>query len=378
MINENLIDIVKQAEESKLTLDIIFLVGVFLILWWGFRRRPVVFSLLFLTFAIIYSLNEVMATQRIESTGVDGVVSEIRVLNNSSSPFKLKPNVKLISIAPLVFSGVIQTLNMLEGSRRFNLTKRMATSVVINNYENVIYRSRLREKAPEKMIFLCQHGSDMMDVLSFFMFIPKDYKLSVMNDFTGGGGVGKKTAKAFHLMFAKHLYGAHMIDRKDKTVLKRQMGEFANMLIDAEKEVFCIWPSGKIWDPVLKNGIENFKPGAFYISAYTGVPVCVIHQRICPNKKTLIIEQSELVYPPVLEKEGLSYIDFYEREDYQPVIDEYRRRVENLYRGIDDRLESEITKEQYTNDFDKSLHQFGNITNVGGDIGDIRSFDGGR
>lgn len=345
MFNENLKTIVEQAVESKLVLDIVLLVVVFLFLWWGFRRRPAIFTILFVTFAIVYATNETLSSQSITTVMRDRSATEIRIINNNISPFKLSSRNKLILLGGAAFSGVIQIRNILEGNREYSLTKRLSTGAVLNLYENVIYRSRLSTVLPEKVIFLCQHGCEMIDVLSFFAFIPESYKLTALNDITGGGNVGKNVASAFHTLFAKNLYGAHVFNRSDKATLKTQVSEFVDIMKVPENHVFCIWPSGNFWNDKFENGVECFKSGAFYMSAYTGIPICIITQRLSADRSRLLIEQSDIIYPPDISTDNVSYIQFYENESHKPIIEEYRLRVENLYRNIDYRLVKELTKE---------------------------------
>jgi hypothetical protein len=345
MFNENLVTVIKQAEESKVVVDIFLLVVVFLILWWGFRRRPVVFAILFVTFAIVYSMNEVMTSQIITAISSENVIREVVITNKNESPFKLSSRDKMILLGGAAFSGVIQIRNILEGNREYTLTKRMSTSAVMNLYENVVYRSRLSTTLPEKVIFICQHGCEMMDVLSFFAFIPEGYKLTALNDITGGGNVSKLTASLFHRLFAKNLYGAHVFNRADKNTLKTQVSDFVDIMQSPGRRVFCIWPSGNFWNDRFENGVESFKLGTFYMSGYTKIPICIITQRLSTDRKRLIIEQSDVIYPPNIARDNISYIQFYEKEGNKPIIDEYRLRVENLYRSIDNRLVSELTKE---------------------------------
>ena len=109
-------------------------------------------------------------------------------------------------------------------------------------------------------------------------------------------------------------------------------------------EVFCIWPSGWAWDYTKKNGIDKFKPGAFYMSAFTGIPVCLVHGRLSKDSKRFIIEQSDIIHPPTFDPltGGTEYLDFYENQENKIIVEEYRARVENLYRETDDRLDREV------------------------------------
>ena len=344
MLNENLATIVKRAEGSKVGLDLILLVVVFLILWLAFRKRPRVFVVLFVAFAIAYSLNEVLVTQTI-TVYSKGEVGELEILNDNRSPFRVSSRTKILMILPVVFSGMIQLVNLIDGSRKFTLSKTIATNLVMNLRDRTVYRTRLTEKLPEKVIYLCQHGAEALDLFDFLGYVPDTHQLTVINDFFGGGNISKTTASIIQGLFATHLYGGHMIYRSDKANLKKDLSKLVDIMNEPIPRVFCIWPSGKVWNHKAKNGVESFKAGAFYMSAYTGIPVCIIHHRISDDIKTCIIEQSNIVRPPPITLGNMSYTEFYETESYKPVIEEYRLRVENLYRSIDDRLAAELTKE---------------------------------
>ena len=80
------------------------------------------------------------------------------------------------------------------------------------------------------------------------------------------------------------------------------------------------------------------------MSAFTGIPLCLVHGRLSKDSKRFIIEQSELIHPPTFDSstKEVNYLDFYENQENKNIVEEYRARVENLYRETDDRLEREV------------------------------------
>jgi len=349
-INKHVLEIVTRAEGTKVALDLVLLIVVFGVLWIFVRRYTVLFPVLLFLFLIIYSTNEILSTQEIAEQRVTGengeeIIREVMIRNKSTSPFALGFKSKLILSVPLFFTGLVQTINMLRGDRKYNLTKSLSTNLVFQGTQQTIYRSYMNKELPNKVIFVCQHLPYLFDTLGFHTFIPDTHKYTVFNDFTMGG-MNNTLATAFHVLFCKHLYGAHKFSRRDKSKLKSQLVEFVNMMTAEPEtpEVFCIWASGWAWDYTKKNGIDKFKPGTFFMSAFTGIPLCLVHGRLSKDCKIFIIEQSELIQPPKFDQstKERNYLDFYENQENKNVVEEYRTRVENLYRETDDRLEREV------------------------------------
>lgn len=349
-INEHVLEIVRRAEGSKVALDLVLLIVVFGVLWAFVRKFTATFIALLVLFVIVYSANELMSTQRIAEQRVIGengqeIVREVSVINSSTSPFALGFHSKLILSVPLIFTGLVQTINMVRGDRKYNLTKSLSTNLVFQGTQQTIYRTYMNTELPTKVIFVCQHLPYLFDTLAFHTFIPDTHKYTVFNDFTMGG-MSDSVATAFHVLFCKHLYGAHKFSRRDKSRLKTQLTEFIDKMTVEPKtpEVFCIWPSGWAWDYTKKNGVDKFKPGTFFMSAFTGIPLCLVHGRLSKDSKRFIIEQSELIHPPTFDSstKEVNYLDFYENQENKNIVEEYRARVENLYRETDDRLEREV------------------------------------
>lgn len=351
MINDNLLEIVTRAEGSKVALDLALLLVVFGFLMIFFRRNTLMFTLLLTMFVIIYSTNEILSTQttevqRIEGEGGESIVREVVVENRSTSPFTPGFHAKLLMSVPLIFTGVVQAINMMRGDRRYMLTKSLSTNLVIQGPLKTTYRSYLTSELPRKVIFVCQHLPYLFDTLVFHTFIPDTHRYTVFNDFTMGG-MSKPVASVFHNLYCKHLYGAHKFSRRDKSTMKTQLLEFIDMMTarPEESEIFCIWPSGWAWRNDHPNGVERFKPGVFFMSMYTGIPICLVHGRLSKDNQRFTVEQSELIHPPLNPKgtDG-GYLEFYEDPVVKADVERYRVGVENFYRETDDRLEKEVNK----------------------------------
>jgi hypothetical protein len=342
MIHLDLLDLIHRSDGSKVGLDLLAFVVVLFILWLLFRRRPKTFILFFLIFVVIFTSNELLSVQSIESRFVEDF-TEIEILNKSASPFTPKFQTKMIMSIPFIFSGVVQTINMIKGDRKYTLSKTLANCLMINSCEKINYRSYLSTPLPTKVIFLCQHIPYLVDTLPFLAYVPNTHRLTVFNDFTMGG-MSKAVAKVFHVMFCKNLYGAHMISRRDKDTLKTQMSDFVDSMINNDHpHVFTIWPSGWAWRYDQPNGVDKFKPGAFYMSAYTNTPVCIIHGKLSKDSKRFIVEQSHLIHPPTISVKEDTYVRFYENMDHRPMIEEYRSNVESIYREMDNKISKLIT-----------------------------------
>jgi hypothetical protein len=114
------------------------------------------------------------------------------------------------------------------------------------------------------------------------------------------------------------------------------------MLEDREPTIYCIWPTGNLWKPALRNGIEEFKLGAFYMSCFTRIPVTIIHTKVQGLVRKIIVEQSPLSHPPEIQNLEEEYLKFYENPAHRPTVVQFRDRMETLYREMDDRLEREL------------------------------------
>lgn len=338
MFNEDLSLTVKEAVGSGVAVDAILFVTLIILVFVLLSRNNVVFSIIVFALAMIFALNETLTTQEAVEHRVDNKVLQVSVDNSSSSPFKLRGKGKLLTCIPIIFSGVIQLINMYQGDRKYLLTKKLSTSLVANSVDKVVYRSYLSGPLPDKTMFVCQHLPYLFDTLVFHTFIPNTHKLSVFNDFTMGG-MSPQVAAVFHTLYCKHLYGAYKFSRRNKEEMKVQLVEFVDSMMNGpEPEVYCIWPSGWAWDYSEPNGVKQFKAGTFYISAFTGYPMTIIHGRHSEDKTKFLVEQSDLIYPPTLDSKESSYMEFFNNPDNKVKVEEYRKRVESLYREIDNRL----------------------------------------
>jgi hypothetical protein len=340
MNNIHLRDIVLRAQDSNVTLEILGFIALLVLVWVFFRKRPEILIAIIFVIVALFSSNELLSTQRIEEHTVENFY-ELVIRNSSSSPVKPKFQTKMILSLPLIFSGGAQIINMIRGDCKYTLSKTLSTSLVINSTRNISYRSYLTKPLPEKVLFLCQHIPYLFDTLPFLSYIPDTHKLTVFNDFTMGG-MSKELAKVIHVLFCKHLYGARMISRRDRSNLKTQITDFVNdMVKETSPHVFAIWPSGWAWRYDLPNGIEAFKPGAFYMSVYANIPVCIIHGKISKDSLTYMVEQSDIIYPPSVNREG-TYEEFYDNQENKQPVEQYRSMVESIYRNIDNELQERI------------------------------------
>jgi 1-acyl-sn-glycerol-3-phosphate acyltransferase len=342
MINTDLEDIIHKAEETKVDLDFYTLLAIFLGIWLVFHRSPEMLIAIGILFLVVYGTNETLGIQRIVQRNLEDQGREIVIENTSSSPFALSLRYKLALHLPIMFTGIIQTINRFRGDQKFMLTRQLACSLVMNSTRKVIYRTRMTQDPPSKIIFLCQHSSYLFDVFSFWAFIPKTHKLTAFNDVTRG--LKPEIIGKIWYAFAKNLYGVYPINRDDKDNLKTQVSEFVDMITKEDNRVFTIWPSGDIWDKTAPNGVRQFKLGAFFMSMFTGVPVCMIHGRMSKDETSYIVEQSDIIYPPEVNNKESTYIQFYENESHRGAVDEYRLRVENIYREMDERLYNELNE----------------------------------
>lgn len=342
MFNEDISLTVQEAADSSVAIDAILFVVLIVLVFISLSRNNILLPILLFTIAVVFAFNETLSTQSLSQQSLDGRVVQVSVDNNSSSPFKLRGKTKLMACIPVIFSGVVQMVNLVRGDRKYMLTKKLSTSMVMNSVDRIIYRSHLTGPLPEKTIFVCQHLPYLFDTLVFHTFVPNTHKLTVFNDFTMGG-MSKQVASVFHTLYCKHLYGAYKFSRRDKDEMKNQLVEFVDSMVNAtDPEVYCIWPSGWAWDYTQENGIKQFKPGTFYISAFTGYPLTVVHGRHSDDKMKFIVEQSEIIYPPKFENREPTYMEFYNNPTNKAIVEEYRTRVENLYREIDNRLLKEV------------------------------------
>jgi 1-acyl-sn-glycerol-3-phosphate acyltransferase len=344
MLNTDLEDIIHKAEETKIILDFYFLLVVFIIIWLLLGRTSGALLAILIVFIAIYGTNEISGVQSISHLNSEYQGQEIVIENMSSSPFALSLRYKLALHLPIMFTGIVQTINRFRGDQKFMLTRQLACSLVMNSTNKVVYRTRMTQDPPSKIIFLCQHSSYLFDVFSFWAFIPKTHKLTAFNDVTRG--LKPEIIGKIWYAFAENLYGVYPIDRADKENLKAQVSEFVDMITREDNRVFTIWPSGDVWDKTAPNGVKQFKLGAFFMSMFTGVPVCVIHGRMSSDEKKYIVEQSDIIYPPEVSNKESTYVKFYENESHRSTVDEYRLRVENIYREMDERIYNEFSEKQ--------------------------------
>lgn len=340
MNNIHLKDIIHRAEETKVDLDFYSLLGVFLILWFILGRSPELLIAVLILFLVYYGVNETLGIQTITSQTVDKCLEEINIINKTYSPFALGFRNKIFAHVPAIFSGIVQTVNRLRGDQRYMLSREIGTALVINSTDNITYRTRIRGGIPKRIIFLCQHTPFLFDTFPFMTYIPTNHKLTVLNDFTQGLKI-KFIGKIWNA-YAQNLCGSYPIDRSNKHTLKDQVSNFVDLMLKDEERIFAIWASGNLWRGSFPNGVEKFQLGSFFMSAFAGIPVCVIHGRVSENSKRFIVEQSELIYPPTIDNIENTYLQFYGNINHRNIVEEYKMKVENIYREMDNRLVKEV------------------------------------
>lgn len=332
--------VLRSSNTGKVVLDLALLVLVFGLLWIFFRRKTVVFLTLFVLFIIFYSLEEVLSAQRVTVKNADGV-QEVAVVSQHRSPFHLGFRKMRLVYGSVCMTGGIQLFNLCRGDRRYQLTKTISATLTTNLFDQVTYRSYLKGPLPKRVIFICQHVKDIVDIMFFNTFVPDTHCMTVMNDWN----VQEDLAFVGYHLFFKHLYGAYMLNLRDRKRLKSKLIKFASKLTkEGNPEVFCIWAAGHAWDARYANGVKSFKPGAFYMSVFTQTPVCIVHGRNSQDFRKLVVEQSDLIYPPPLgSSQTDSYIEFYNDVVNREPVEGFCREVEMLYRRIDDGLAREVS-----------------------------------
>jgi hypothetical protein len=349
MINSDLIKIVQESQlTAKVVLDLVFLLIAFLLLWLLFGWNKVVFTTLFVFLVIIFSVEEMLTNQAITvkqvEEGLDGVTAmrEVTVRNDQRSPFQPSCFKRIARYLPLVLSGAVQVINAAKGDYKYKLTKRLSGALTTNSVPHITYRSYLKGPLPPKTIFVCQHISYFLETLLYSAFVPDSHQSIVLNHFGMHGDV----EFLLHHLVAKNLYGGMLLEIHNKPILRKQLNALSKRLIaNPSPEVLCIWASGKPWEPKHPNGCREFRSGAFSFSLFANAPICIVHGRLSTDSRRLIIEQSDLIYPPVSDvtrAEGIDYMSFSNNPVNKNIIDEYRRRVELQYRRIDDGLAKEV------------------------------------
>jgi hypothetical protein len=325
----------EKAIEGRVLLDFLFLIFLITLCVWVFGGSRRLFGVALILITLIFVYNEMAVEQFINVRNYDSDRREY-VLHNTTTPLQLPSIGRLALHLPIIVCGAVQYLNYRRGDSTYSLTREFGTSLITQAPKHTVYRA-LTGTLPRKMIYLMQHVGAVLDNLTFLQFLPGGYNVRVLNR-SDANPLGLFPQKS-----RKHLFGAHFIDPLNPDTLKESLSRFVQYMVEDEKPtVYCIWPSGKLWNSKLENGVREFKPGAFYMSCYTGIPVSFVHTKFKGLIEEMIVEQTPLIYPPVVQHDEPSYISFYDNKDIKPTVLEFRDRVESVYRDMDKRLTKEL------------------------------------
>lgn len=331
----NLEDVLVRASEKRIYLDTLFLLILLLSLFLIFGGKHRGFGIAVFVLVFVFTYNEVGVQRWLFRREHDDQRSEV-ILRNTTTNIQLPSIVRLAIHLPIIISGFIQAINRMRKDETFRLTREIGASIISQAPEILRYRP-LTHPMPKKVIYLMQHVTAVLDNCTFLQFIPEGYRLRVLNKGNANPlGLFPKTSR-------RHLFGAHFLEMESPEKLKESVRQFVEYMIqDTEPTVYCIWPTGSLWKRGCQNGIEEFKPGAFFMSCFTGIPVTIIHTKVSGLVRNMIVEQSPLHYPPKMERGQGGYLEFYENPQHRSKVLEFRTEMEKLYREMDDRLEEEI------------------------------------
>jgi hypothetical protein len=328
--------IFERGMERRSIIDFLFLVFLLGMCLWIFGGNRRLFGLFLFVIVFIFIFNEVSVSQSLGIGPYDSDRMEYTLVN-TTTPLQLPSMARLALHLPLIICGGIQYINYIRGDKSYRLTKEFGTSLITQAPKRMVYRA-LSGPLPNKMIYLIQHVGAVLDNATFLQFIPEGYNLRVLNKADANPlGLFPKSSR-------KNLFGAHFIDPRKPESLKESLTEFVRFMVeDTAPTVYCIWPSGKLWNSKLENGTGEFKPGAFYMSCFTGIPVCFVHTRFKGMIDSMLMEQTPLMYPPDVDHGENSYVSFYENPGYKDLVLGFRDHVEGVYRQMDTRMAVELT-----------------------------------
>lgn len=329
-------NVLSRASDKRIYLDTLFFLILLLLTIFLTGKRNRLFGVLVCIFTFIYSYNGVTIQQFFEKKVFDEHREQLEV-ENTTTNLQLPSAARLGLHVPLIISGFIQTVNRARKDETYALTRDLGASLIAHVPERVVYRP-ISHPLPRKIIYLMQHVTAVLDNFTFLQFIPEGYRFRVLNRSDANPlGLFPKSSR-------KNLFGAHFLEMGTKEDLKKSVCEFVNyMVTDTDPTVYCIWPTGRLWEKHLENGIQEFKLGAFYMSCFTKIPVTVIHTKIHGFVQRVFVEQSPLFPPPRIQSLESEYIQFYENPAHKPIVTAFRDKIENVYREMDNRLSLEIS-----------------------------------
>lgn len=239
-----------------------------------------------------------------------------------------------LSLLPFFLSGIIHMTSLVDRSRKYELTRLVAQGHLMRSARKVVMRGMDR-KTPSKQIILSQHVPGILDVFAVMVFAQGE--ITVVQDL--GSSVYARVASNI----LAPIYGGVNIDRTRPESLKKSIGSLAESMKVSTGGSYILWPSGTMWKKNLKNGIVDFRSGAFYLSIYSQVPLCLVHVR--GDISEIIVERTEYLQPPFPEhlERNVCYDEFSKCPRVRELVREFRERVESMYRGLDDKMSRELS-----------------------------------
>lgn len=326
-------DLITSALDVKAVIDIVILIIIVsvAVTAWRWAKYPAIAMLLTSISVFIYSQIMVRQEVTIKQFPNDNVTH--MVVKNTGG-LNLGLNTRNIGILGCQFLLFPQIINYFTGDTTYTFSRRAAMGHLISSAPEVHIRTRTSE-LPNTVIIISQHIPCVYDIYGFLTMTGDSHNLVVVQD------LGPETYKKYLTnVYLKGLYGARPIERSNKQILESQVCNLANDLIryreGGGKHAVCIWPSGKFWQPKFENGFEKFKPGTFYLSIYSQVPICPVHTRFNDNK--LICVRGGVIYPPKLPNESFHNMDyglFSKEPEIKKLVEEYRNKVERIFRNMD-------------------------------------------
>lgn len=238
-----------------------------------------------------------------------------------------------LSLIPFFMSGIIHITCLVDRSRKYELSRLIAQGHLMRSAGKVYIRGL--GPSPKKQIILSQHVPGISDVFAVMMFTG-DNEVSVIQDL--GSSIYAKMASNI----LAPIYGGVNIDRTRNDTLKSSINSLAESMKISQGGTYIIWPSGSMWKNNLKNGIVDFRSGAFYLSMYSQIPICFVHTR--GNAAELIVERSEYEHPPFPDhvERNISYAEFTKCPRVRELVSQFKTKMENVYRGMDDRMSARL------------------------------------
>lgn len=247
---------------------------------------------------------------------------------------------KTVTAVSLSFSGVLQTTHWIAGDPTYEITKRVCLGHLMEFCPEMKFKIIGSPTYPRKFFIVNQHGPTLMDLFNFLTFVPKGYRLRVVHDLAGGGVVKEMIEK----VMLHPLYGAVIIDRKNKDNMKKTIHNLVTEIEEPEPIVVAIWPSGKAWGTNLLNGIEKFHEGMFLLPLFTKIPLCIVHSRTNKKESRCLLVRGEMIHPPTIQTND-PYPEFVKKSKEYPlktVLDNFRLSIEDRYRELDNYILNEV------------------------------------